>query len=164
MRNWTLLRNSSFVFRNCLCRPYHLLACTVDRILQIQARIHTGFHCFTEIGQIFHDKYIFNYHVDICQMVLAASKYPVWMTPRSLLFFFWSDSFVENVDWFRRMRGRILEWLKTDAFNKTSIKNGFELNWPWIEMADKFTSTNTKLKLSANSLPVRQLQIHLHVS
>ena len=53
MRNWTLLRNSSFVFRNCQCRPYHLLTCTIDRILQIQARIHTSFHCFTEIGQIF---------------------------------------------------------------------------------------------------------------
>ena len=25
-----------------------------------QARIHTGFHRFTEIGQIFHNKYIFN--------------------------------------------------------------------------------------------------------
>ena len=24
-----------------------------------QARIHTGFHCFTEMGQIFHNKYIF---------------------------------------------------------------------------------------------------------
>ena len=26
----------------------------------LQARIHTGFHRFTEIGQIFHNKYIFN--------------------------------------------------------------------------------------------------------
>ena len=25
-----------------------------------QARIHTGFHHLTEIGQIFHNKYIFN--------------------------------------------------------------------------------------------------------
>ena len=26
--------------------------------LVIQAQIHTGFHCFTEIGQIFHNRYI----------------------------------------------------------------------------------------------------------
>ena len=26
----------------------------------MQARIHTGFQRFTEIGQIFHNKYIFN--------------------------------------------------------------------------------------------------------
>ena len=26
----------------------------------VQARIHTGFHRFTEIGQIFHNKYIFD--------------------------------------------------------------------------------------------------------
>ena len=29
-------------------------------VLNKQARIHTGFHRFTEIGQIFHNKYIFN--------------------------------------------------------------------------------------------------------
>ena len=29
-------------------------------ILSDQARIHTGFHRFTEIGQIFHNKYIFS--------------------------------------------------------------------------------------------------------
>ena len=27
---------------------------------QLQARIHTGFHCFMEIGQILHNKYIFS--------------------------------------------------------------------------------------------------------
>ena len=27
---------------------------------QFQVRIHTGFHRFTKIGQIFHDEYIFN--------------------------------------------------------------------------------------------------------
>ena len=29
-------------------------------MLNEQARIHTGFHCFTEIGQSFHNKYIFD--------------------------------------------------------------------------------------------------------
>ena len=27
--------------------------------VHMQARIHTGFHRFTEVGQIFHNKYIF---------------------------------------------------------------------------------------------------------
>ena len=30
------------------------------RDVTTQARIHTGFHRFTEIGHIFHTKYIFN--------------------------------------------------------------------------------------------------------
>ena len=38
-----------------------------------KARIHTGFHCFTEIGQIVHNKYIFNkknfVQVEIWKMV-----------------------------------------------------------------------------------------------
>ena len=39
-----------------------------------QARIHTGFHRFTEIGQVFHNKYIFNnscraFQIEICKMV-----------------------------------------------------------------------------------------------
>ena len=39
-----------------------------------QARIHTGFHRFTEIGQVFHNKYIFNnnrrtFQVEIWKMV-----------------------------------------------------------------------------------------------
>ena len=29
-------------------------------IYSLQARIHTGFHRFTEIGHIFHNKYIFD--------------------------------------------------------------------------------------------------------
>ena len=39
-----------------------------------QARIHTGFHRFTEIGQVFHNKHIFNnnsrtFQVEIWKMV-----------------------------------------------------------------------------------------------
>ena len=38
-----------------------------------QARIHTGFHPFTEIGRIFHNKYIFNnknaFQVEIWKML-----------------------------------------------------------------------------------------------
>ena len=38
-----------------------------------QVGIHTSFHPFTKIGQIFHDKYIFNndrtFQVEICKMV-----------------------------------------------------------------------------------------------
>ena len=52
-----------------------------------QARIHTGFHRFTEIGQILHNKYIFSkkpltFKVDIWKMVWTVSKYPVWMTQK----------------------------------------------------------------------------------
>ena len=40
-----------------------------------KARIHTGFHRFTEIGQIVHNKYIFNtknfVQVEIWKMVLT---------------------------------------------------------------------------------------------
>ena len=40
----------------------------------LQARIHTGFHRFTEIGHIFHTKYIFNNKKHF------PSWNPVWMT------------------------------------------------------------------------------------
>ena len=55
--------------------------------LPFQARIHTGFHRFTEIGQILHNKYIFSkklltFKVDIWKMVWTVSKYPVWMTQK----------------------------------------------------------------------------------
>jgi len=40
--------------------PLQILLKTGLKTLQAQARIHTGFHRFTEIGQIFNDKYIFN--------------------------------------------------------------------------------------------------------
>ena len=44
------------------------------RIHHNQARIHTGFHRFTEIGQVFHNKHIFNnnsrtFQVEIWKMV-----------------------------------------------------------------------------------------------
>ena len=31
----------------------------MPRLVSFQVRIHTGFYCFVEIGQIFHNKYIF---------------------------------------------------------------------------------------------------------
>ena len=43
------------------------------RIINQQVGIHTSFQPFTKIGQIFHDKYIFNndrtFQVEICKMV-----------------------------------------------------------------------------------------------
>ena len=36
--------------------PVHFFSCKIF----IQTRIHTVFHCFTEIGLIFHNKYIFS--------------------------------------------------------------------------------------------------------
>ena len=39
-----------------------------------QARIHIGFHCFMEIGQIFHNKYIF----DSKKEKLSKSKSGKW--------------------------------------------------------------------------------------
>ena len=40
--------------------PLQILLKTGLKTLQAQAWIHTGFHRFTEIDQIFNDKYIFN--------------------------------------------------------------------------------------------------------
>ena len=31
-----------------------------NHVQEDQARIHTGFHCFTEMGQVFHNKHICN--------------------------------------------------------------------------------------------------------
>ena len=45
---------------------------------QRQARIHTGFHRFTEMGQIFYSKYIFDNKKTISK--LKSGQYPVWMT------------------------------------------------------------------------------------
>ena len=46
-----------------------------------QARIHTGFHRFTEIGQIFHKKHVFNnnsrtFQVEIRKMVYRYKCFP----------------------------------------------------------------------------------------
>ena len=43
-------------------RPISFKTVVIAEMLSIlvQARIHTGFQRFTEIGQIFHNKYIFN--------------------------------------------------------------------------------------------------------
>ena len=39
---------------------HNITAKRVEKRCCAQARIHTGFHRFTEIGQIFHNKYIFD--------------------------------------------------------------------------------------------------------
>ena len=39
-----------------------------------QARIHTGFHRFTEIDQIFHNKYIFNNNKKLSTLKCKASS------------------------------------------------------------------------------------------
>ena len=41
---------------------------------QRQARIHTGFHRFTEMGQIFYNKYIFHNKITISK--LKSGQYP----------------------------------------------------------------------------------------
>ena len=45
---------------------------------QRHARIHTSYHRFTEMGQIFHNKYIFDNKKTISK--LNSGQYPVWMT------------------------------------------------------------------------------------
>ena len=45
------------------------------------------FHRFTEIGQIFHNKYIFSkqlesFQVEICKVIWTVSKYLIWMTQK----------------------------------------------------------------------------------
>ena len=50
---------------NWIVKAYSLIAAALNAIYKAnqstnQGRIHTGFHRFTEIGQIFHNKYIFN--------------------------------------------------------------------------------------------------------
>ena len=52
---------------------------------EVQARIQTGFHRFTEIGQIFHNKHIFNnnsstFQVEIRKMVY---RYKCFLFPVS---------------------------------------------------------------------------------
>ena len=48
----------------------------------IQARIHTGFQPFTEISQIFHNKYIFNKIKTLSK--LNSGQYPVQMTRKPM--------------------------------------------------------------------------------
>ena len=53
---------SSLVKRSLICMRIkkHSHINSFAKSLTLQARIHTGFHRFTEIGQIFHKKLIFN--------------------------------------------------------------------------------------------------------
>ena len=78
-----------------------LLANWTWQILKIslfqQARIHTGFHCFIEIGQIFHYTYIFN-----------------WIKNFSKL---------KSVKWFWQTVNILSEWLKSRLGKE--IQNNF---------------------------------------
>ena len=51
----------------------------VDKVVvTLLARIHTGFHRFTKIGQTFHNTYIFNKKETLFK--LKSGQYPVRMT------------------------------------------------------------------------------------
>ena len=43
----------------------------MPRLVSFQARIHTGFYHFMEIGQIFHNKYIFKNRIHFRSLNLA---------------------------------------------------------------------------------------------
>ena len=43
----------------------------MPRLVSFQARIHTGLYRFTEIGQIFHNKYIFKNRIHFPSLKLA---------------------------------------------------------------------------------------------
>ena len=43
----------------------------MPRLVSFQARIHTGFYRFTEISQIFHNKYIFKNRIHFPSLNLA---------------------------------------------------------------------------------------------
>ena len=49
-------------------------------VVTLQTRIHTGFHRFTKIGQIFHNKYFLIKKKALFK--LKFGQYPVWMTLR----------------------------------------------------------------------------------
>ena len=74
----TSQRKIAELFVMALIKREILTSCKVlftkSCILNNQARIHTGFHRFTEIGQVFHNKHIFNnnsrtFQVEIWKMV-----------------------------------------------------------------------------------------------
>ena len=48
--------------------------------LDAQARIHTGFHCFTKIGQSFHKELNFSWKK---LFKLKSGQYPDWMTQKT---------------------------------------------------------------------------------
>ena len=58
-----------------------------------KARIHTGFHGFTEIGQIFQNKYLF-YNIKLSKLKFCSISYTTWIIIRR----------------FARLHPRIMNW------------------------------------------------------